>query len=227
MIPDVGPPPYKAKNGTPKRHNEYYLEGGNLVIQVQETLFRVWKTSFRTHSKGFKALLGPQKVLVSRSIPDGADDEHPLYLEDIKASEFEYLLWIIYPPVFGKYKADTAKQWVAILDLATQWEFDDIRKLAIKQLAEYKLEAVEKIELQQKYHIEKQWAYQSYVNLCSRVSPLTSNEAKRLGIHTATLINQTREKLMASGRRVPVEVEKKVCSEFELTNPEAESCSIQ
>ena len=69
-----------------------------MLSQVQDTLFRVWTTSFRRHSKGFDDLLRRQMVLKSGSIPDGANDEQPLYIEDVKASEFECLLWIIYPP---------------------------------------------------------------------------------------------------------------------------------
>lgn len=59
--------------------------------------------------------------------------------------------------------------------------FDDIKRLDIKQL-EHKIESVEKITLEHKYKIPRQWAYDAYIDLCSRQSPLTSDEAERLGI---------------------------------------------
>jgi len=223
----ANPPPYTRNSNILRRHSEYYLEGGNLVIQVNNTLFRVWSTTFRKHSKCFDELLRPSTVLGLRSIPDGTDDEHPLYLQGLRPFEFVYFLWVLYPPVFGKYRADTAAQWITILELSNRWDFLDVHQLAIKQLAEYKTEAVKKIVLQQKHHIEKQWAYESYIELCSRQSPLTRSEADELGIQTATLVNQVREKLTAEGRAKPELVAIAVCRAFELKDPSGESCSIQ
>ena len=80
------------------------------------------------------------------------------------------------------------------MDHDTRWKFDDIRQLAIKESLGHKIESVQKIELEHKYNVQRQWAYEAYIDLCSRRSPLTSNEAKRLGIETATLVNQARER---------------------------------
>jgi hypothetical protein len=129
--------------------------------------------------------------------------------------------------VFGEYKADSAPQWIAILDLSTRWEFDDIKRLAIKQLLEHKIESVEKITLEHKYKIPRQWAYDAYIDLCSRQSPLASDEAERLGIETAMLINQARERLEKSGRNKPKEVAKMVCYLFGLTDPANAACCVQ
>ena len=121
--------------------------------------------------------------------------------------------------VFGEYKADSAPQWIAILDLSTRWEFDDIRELAIKQLLEHKIEPVEKIVLEHKYNVPRQWAYEAYIYLCSRRSPLTKGEAEELGMETAIMINQARDTLDKAGRSKPKEVASVVCSLFGLTNP--------
>jgi len=222
----VKPPPYAVSGSTPQQHSEYYLEGGNLIIQVENTLFRVWSTTFRKHSKCFDELLRPPMVVKQRSVPDGTDDEHPLHLQGLKPYEFVCFLWILYPPVFGQYKADTALHWITILELSHRWDFEDIHKLAIKQLAGYKIEAVQKIALQQKYRIEKQWAYESYINLCSRGSPLTSDEAEKLGTQTTALVNQVREKLTTEGRAKPMRVTAEVCYAFGLMDPDM-SCCIQ
>ena len=130
--------------------------------------------------------------------------------------------------VFGEYKADSAPQWIAILDLSTRWEFDDIRRLAIKQLAGHKIEPIEEIVLEHKYKIPRQWAYEAYIDLCSRRSPLTKDEAEEVGMETAILINQAREKLEKTGRNKPKEVARVVCYLFELTDPaDLTSCSLQ
>jgi hypothetical protein len=117
--------------------------------------------------------------------------------------------------MFGEYKADSAPQWIAVLDLSTRWKFADIRQLAIKQLTQYKIEPVEMIVLEHKYSIERQWILDAYTVLCSRRSPLTTDKAQKLGIVTAVLINGTREKLEKSGRNNPKEAAKIVYQLFD------------
>lgn len=94
----------------------------------------------------------------------------------------------------GEYKAKTAEDWISILDLSTSLEFADIRELSLKQLAVFELDPVDKIELVQKYQIERQWAYTSYIMICGRKEPLTVGEARRLGVDTTTRIALVREK---------------------------------
>lgn len=65
--------------------------------QAEDTLFRVWSTSFRRHSKTFVDMLETKAHQKFSTVPDGSDDEHPLVLSDVKADDFECLLWIIYP----------------------------------------------------------------------------------------------------------------------------------
>ncbi|KAJ7781299.1 ClpP/crotonase-like domain-containing protein [Mycena metata] len=90
------PPPYITTPSEPlatRRHEEYYFEDGNLVIQVSGILFRLWGGSFRRHSKAF-----PVPLLDKAA----NDDEHPLVLEGVDSADFERLLWIVDPPVLGE-----------------------------------------------------------------------------------------------------------------------------
>jgi len=212
------PPPYindsTSEPLATRRHEEYYFEDGNLVIQVSGILFRVWDGTLRRHSKAFP--IAPVSLL--DKVPDGADDEHPLVLEGVESADFERLLWIIYPPVLGQCKATTTRDWIAILDLATRWKFPDIRELAIRELGAFEsLDAVEKIELQHRYHIKRQWAYGAYVALCSRPHALDVIEGRQLGIETTVNIAFAREKLDKWGRKKPDEVKKVVAEVFEIT----------
>jgi hypothetical protein len=209
---------YEQKSESWVKHSEYYFDNGNLFILVKDTLFSVWDTSFCRHSKYFERTLPVGKHTWSRNIADGTDEDHPLRLELEKPYDFECLLSVIYPRVFGEYEADSASQWIVILDLSTRWEFDDIRKLAIKQLLGHEIEPVHMVELQYKYNIPRQWAYDAYIDLCSREDPLNREETERVGIEAATLVNQAREKLEKSGRRKPREVAKMVCYVFGLTD---------
>jgi hypothetical protein len=75
---------------------------------------------------------------------------------------------------------------------------------------------VDKIELGQKYEIKRQWAYTSYIALCSRPHALDVIEGRQLGIETTVNIAFAREKLEKGGRGKPNEVKKIVCDIFEL-----------
>lgn len=66
--------------------------------QAEKTLFRVWDVSFRRHSTHFNFRLQNPTYTWAEGIADGTDDEHPLELPGVKASDVECLLWVIYPP---------------------------------------------------------------------------------------------------------------------------------
>ncbi|KAF7373438.1 hypothetical protein MSAN_00553400 [Mycena sanguinolenta] len=213
-----GPPPYINDSTieplATRRHDEYYFADGNLVIQVSGILFRVWDGALRRHSKAF-----PVGVSLLDKVPDGTDDEHPLVLEGVEPLDFERLLWIIYPPVLGQCKATTVRDWTAVLDLATRWKFPDIRELAIRELGAFEMDPIEKIELQHRYGIKRQWAYNAYVALCSRPHALDVIEGRQLGIETTVNVAFVREKLDRWGRKKPDEVKKVVTEVFDIREP--------
>ncbi|KZT03910.1 uncharacterized protein LAESUDRAFT_683082 [Laetiporus sulphureus 93-53] len=182
-----------SANMSPLRHPEFYFEDGNLVILVEGTLFRVFRSSFTRHSAVWRELfLLPEPA---ECIPEGLSDDSPLFLSGISSVDFERLLWIIYPPRYGVHNAHGIDAWVSILDLAIRWEFADIRALAIRELQSLEMSAVDKIILSRRFDIRDQWAIAAYVALCERPTPLTLEEANRLGIDSAVRIAQLREQL--------------------------------
>jgi hypothetical protein len=137
-------------------------------------------------------------------ILDSTDDEHPLVLEGVESTNFECLLWIIYPralpiylstslptrfsSVLGQCKATTMQDWTAILDLVSRWKFANIWDLAICELGAFEMDPVEKIELQHRYHIKRQWAYGAYIALCSCPHALDVIEGRQLRIETTVSV---------------------------------------
>lgn len=119
--------------------------------------------------------------------------------------------------VFGEYKAKTAPEWISILTLSTRWKFKDIRELSIRQLGKFELDPVEKLELMLRYKIKRQWAYTSFIALCSRPHALDVIEGRQLGIETTINIAFAREKLEKWGRKRPDEVKKVVLEVFEIS----------
>ncbi|KAJ7721342.1 hypothetical protein DFH07DRAFT_857874 [Mycena maculata] len=214
------PPPYmnptSAEPLATRKHEEYYFPDGNLVIQVSGTLFKIWDGPIRRHSKAFPIAavsLIDDKVAAN----DGSDNAHPLVLEGVESADFERLLWIVYPPVIGQCKATTTRDWTAILDLATRWEFADIRTLAIRELAAVEIDPVERIEMQQQFGLQGQWAHGAYIALCTRQDALNLIEARKLGIEMTVKVAFAREKLDKWGRKKPDEVKKVVEEVFGIT----------
>lgn len=104
--------------------------------------------------------------------------------------------------IFGAHKAQTSSEWASILHLATRWEFESIRLLAIKFLEDLPMSSVEKIDLSRKFEIASRWTLTAYAELCARPEALTIQEGRSLGLETAMRISQLREKLRA--RKDPI-----------------------
>ncbi|KAJ7827118.1 hypothetical protein B0H14DRAFT_3721576 [Mycena olivaceomarginata] len=95
--------------------------------------------------------------------------------------------------------------------------FADIRDLAIRELGAFEMDPVEKIELQHRYHIKRQWAYSAYIALCSCPHALDIIEGRQLGIETTVSVAFAREKLDKWGRKKQDEVKKVVAEIFEIS----------
>jgi hypothetical protein len=103
---------------------------------------------------------------------------------------------------YGVWKPQTADEWNSILHLATRWEFDDVRALAIREIQRQPLTSVEVVCLSREFDIQSQWTLKAYTQLCERPQALTLQEASALGLQTAVLIAQLRERLRRPlGRR--------------------------
>ncbi|TBU56272.1 hypothetical protein BD310DRAFT_882888 [Dichomitus squalens] len=190
--PDNDSPPFAVP------HPEYYLEDGNLVIQVENTLFRVFRSTFTRHSAFFKDLFSlPGPV----GTAEGLDDDNPLQFSGISAIDFERLLWVLYPPCYGAHRARTRDEWTSILCLATRWDFNDIRTLAIREIQSLDMSPVDKIILAQEFDIGGRWLLGAYTALCERAEPLSVCEGARLGLETAMRVAQLRERLHSSCRK--------------------------
>ncbi|EGN92768.1 hypothetical protein SERLA73DRAFT_190621 [Serpula lacrymans var. lacrymans S7.3] len=184
---------------SPVRHPEYYLEDGNVVIQVDELLFHVHRSTFIRHSTVFADIFS-LPVSANPELVEGFSDEYPLRFPGICSTDFERLMWILYPTKLGVYKARTAGEWESVLHLATRWEFDDVRALAIRHLETLPMSPVDRIVLSRKFDIRSNWALSAYTELCERAEPLSMDEGHALGLDTTIRVSQLREKLRC-GRR--------------------------
>ena len=65
------------------------------VLQVENILFRVFRSTFIRHSAVFCDLFSLPTP--SGRPTEGANDTTPLQLPDVTARDFERLLWVLYP----------------------------------------------------------------------------------------------------------------------------------
>jgi len=76
------------------------------------------------------------------------------------------------------------------------WDLSSIRKLAIEELLEFKMDPVTRITLARQYSVQK-WLFAGYEELAKRTEPISIREAEQLGWDTAILIFQIREESLA------------------------------
>jgi hypothetical protein len=196
------------------RHDKYYIDQADLHILVRgrpqdgkktrQTMFRVHSYFFSRESPIFNRKINPASP---GDIREGSDDKDPVVLEDVAAEDFEKLLWVFYNPTYSLYDA-SVEDWNCILGLAHEWNFEEVKELAVRELHKKKeLSIVERMALYEKYKVNKRHLVPLYAALCQRDYPLTVEEAKILGFESTILVNAARERLRAKpsdGGRSPL-----------------------
>lgn len=90
----------------------------------------------------------------------------------------------------------TTKEWIAVLDQATRWDFVSVRKRAENRLSQI-ASSVDKITLAGAYDIPE-WDLPSFTDLCARKEPLSKLEEERLGDQDVLRIKEVREVIRQS-----------------------------
>ncbi|EPQ53964.1 hypothetical protein GLOTRDRAFT_15187, partial [Gloeophyllum trabeum ATCC 11539] len=119
-------------------------------------------------------------------------DRSPIKLTDCNALDFERFLGVLYPAAFHQYTASTLEEWTSILALATQWGFDSIRLLAIREVFPL-ASPLDRIVLAHKFDI-KEWLLDAYREVCERQAPLSDEEAERIGAKDTARVARVRER---------------------------------
>lgn len=96
------------------------------------------------------------------------------------------------PRKYSIYDA-TVDDWSAILKLAFDWRFSEVKKFCVRELEKFEIAPLHKIELYQAYELDKKLLIPSYVAMCMRPEPLSIKEGRQLGLETALLLATARE----------------------------------
>ncbi|KAJ6593369.1 hypothetical protein B0H19DRAFT_1246152 [Mycena capillaripes] len=175
--------------------DSYYLE--TVVFNVENALFKVPRFQFERHSGIFATTFSlPQPVEGA----EGTNDKIPFKLEGIKRADFQALLKVLYPmSAIPKLPELKREEWISVLHLASLWDFLEVRDLAIQQLAMYAegtLNATERIVLGRKYDVSS-WLRSGYTELAKRKTPISLEEAAKIGWEVTLQICQLREAAVA------------------------------
>ena len=101
----------------------------------------------------------------------------------------------------------TLDDWIAILKLAYDWRFGEVKKLCTREIEKFEIAPVPKIELYQTYELDRKLLIPSLLYLCMRAEPLSLKEGRQIGLETALLVATAREcargKPASNGARSP------------------------
>ena len=97
-----------------------------------------------------------------------------------------------YPRKYNIYEA-SVNEWSSILKLAHQWDFDEVKKFALRELEQQEIPALQKIILYHTHDIDRNLLQAAYTALTVRDEPITIEEGRVLGLETALRLAHARE----------------------------------
>lgn len=149
----------------------------------------------------------------------GSSHSNPLLIQNSSPMEFSKFLWVFYNRYakivdiiffyqvverrthsrkYSMYKATTT-EWVSILKVACEYEFPEVKALAIRGIQKGgNLTIFQLIHVYQLYKVDMSYLIPLYITLCKRDKPPTDEEAKELGLDTTLLIFRLREAVRSS-----------------------------
>ncbi|KAH9975677.1 hypothetical protein BGW80DRAFT_1250600 [Lactifluus volemus] len=174
----------------PVRCRDNYNQGADIAIPVENNLpsLRQFFLTGDPSDIRDKFLHSP----TPGNITEGCSNSYPLDLEDAFTVDFARLIWVFYNRTYSFYDA-TIEEWISILKLAYQWNFIEVKELAVRELNNFKIPAVQKIGIFQKYEVDQNHIREAFMSLVVRNEPITFEEGRQLGLHAALSVARGRE----------------------------------
>ncbi|KAI5897542.1 uncharacterized protein SCHCODRAFT_02486793 [Schizophyllum commune H4-8] len=165
----------------------YYLDEGDCVARAENTLFRFHSSHLQRDTTYFDSDIAKLNASSGGS-PVGSTNDNPLALDDVRAPDFENLLWFFYESAYkwsDPVDATLTPKWESILALAEKFSMRCVAKVACHALdSANALGDVRKIALAVKHGLGKEWVLEELKHTVSRDAPLTSDEVAEIGSPT-------------------------------------------
>ena len=134
-------------------------------------------------------------------------------LSNTSKVEFERLLWVFYNPYvavdtpfslplifrcrkYSLYEADV-EEWTSVLKLANQWDFVEVKALAVRELQRLSMDPLQRILLYRKYAVNGVHLQKAFTELTIREKRITVDEGRELGLETMVQLADARERARA------------------------------
>ncbi|KAG8684783.1 hypothetical protein FRC11_011603, partial [Ceratobasidium sp. 423] len=177
-------------------HPEFYFDNTLIAIQVENTLFNVHKYQL-AKSEVFSDMFRNMEDAEGDEPGEGSSPDLPIVMKGITVSDFTALLKLLYD---NHRPATEASLIIPAFRLANVLKFTELRAYLLP-LAEKDLGDVDKIVLAREFDI-KEWLAPAHVRLCKREEPLSTEEARKLGVDSVLIISRMREKHRNQGNEL-------------------------
>ncbi|KAJ7721894.1 hypothetical protein B0H16DRAFT_1431624 [Mycena metata] len=132
------PSPKRSRTLTPAhKHDVHWALDGSIVIQIQDTKFKLHQSHLAKHSPWFSGLFDGQTVDHQKSVELAEDDSTPMYIlaiPSLTAKDFTRLLDAFDKAILYVHKDPSFTRTASILRVATLLSFNDFRDWAIRNL---------------------------------------------------------------------------------------------
>ncbi|KAL1700238.1 hypothetical protein EV121DRAFT_273211 [Schizophyllum commune] len=168
----------------PSRSEEYYIEGGDVVVR---DFFKatVWDAQSRL----------------------GQDDGSPLVIDNLTAKDFAALMWFFYRSAYSWSDSPDpshTQTWESVLHCAETLQMPQLCKVASHALNRANaLSDIRKVTLCAKHRLGSAWAKEEMKKVITRDDALSADEVHALGVDVAVVLNASREKLLREPKLHP------------------------
>ncbi|KZV68732.1 hypothetical protein PENSPDRAFT_609592 [Peniophora sp. CONT] len=213
--------PADSKHELLREHHRFFYDDGNVDFQVENVLYKVHRFFFSHYSPWFRARFqqpesdseaglpagwecidGPdgvqafvnydrRKTMFEPPSPTFQADSDVIVLEDVTTGEFDALLSIFYPEDLDLGDLSTQEEWVGVLRLATLWSFSTLVSRAYREL-DALVTPLDRLVLARQYS-HSSWLDVAVRGLCTRESPLRSDELRQMSYDDIAFVMAARE----------------------------------
>ncbi|KLO09625.1 hypothetical protein SCHPADRAFT_1000137 [Schizopora paradoxa] len=169
------------------KDDEFYMT--LVTFEVQNMLFRVPVAAFETGSEIFRDMFSLPTGDIAPA--EGISDDSPIELKGVKAGDFRALLKFLYPRKHGVTTVLSQTEWIGTHFLSIMWDFQDALE-ASKAFLFAMDDSITKFELATKYGYDD-WLRRAYKELAERSDALSFDEARRIGLASASHVAHLRE----------------------------------
>ncbi|KAH7338060.1 hypothetical protein B0J17DRAFT_614697 [Rhizoctonia solani] len=171
-------------------HPKFCFDDTLVAIQIENTLFNVHKYQL-SKSEVFSDMFKMPKS-EGNGPEEGSSLKHPIVLNGVTVSDFDALLTVLYASLFSNDRPTPVSSLIIpAFRLANMFNFPELRA-HLQLLAEKSLDNVDKIVFAREFDINE-WLVPAHTLLCQREEPLSSDEARKLGVESALIIMRMRE----------------------------------